>query len=149
MNVQGNGLASLTRKTLKSLLRTTSLWCAGRLGNCPTTVSRFRFTCLWCRWRREWYGKFEKPPFWIEYTYACPVCVRLMKSVERRGLLFTAPHGRMLKVTVHRTLKIDPRGHLTSLRCAVVMVLDKVMKRLGYVKPFVEFCELFANYPTW
>jgi hypothetical protein len=46
-------------------------------------------------------------------------------------------------------LKIDPRGHFAMMRCAAIMFFDKIMQFLGYRKPFAEFCEFFANYPTW
>lgn len=46
-------------------------------------------------------------------------------------------------------LKIDPRGHFTMLRCAGIKVLDRIMQWVGYRKPFAEFCEFLAVYPTW
>jgi len=124
------------------------LWCAGKLGNCPKWVKRFRFTCFYCRWRRQLYGKYSDPPFWIDYTYKSSVRTRLVDRYVKNGLIFEVRDGRPLKVTTYKTLKIDPRGHFTSLRCAIIIVLDEVMKALHVGKPLVEFCEFFANYPT-
>jgi len=56
-------------------------------------------------------------------------------------------------------LQIDPRGHFTLLRCSAIMVFDRLLKKvLGWKflkrfrqlrKPWVEFAEFCANYPTW
>lgn len=125
------------------------LCCAGKLGNCPEDITRFRFTCLSCRWRRRFYGKFVDPPFWIEYTYKSQVREELVDYFVNDGLVFTAADGGKLKHISYPKLKIDPRGHFTSLRCAIIIVLDEVMKATHVGKPLVEFCEFFANYPTW
>ena len=124
------------------------LWCAGKLGNCPKTVKRFRFTCLACRWRRRFYGKFSDPPYWINYTYVSSVRKQLVNCFVQDGLTFKARTGGQLETTTWTTLIIDPRGHFTSLRCAIIMVLDWFMKALHIEKPLAEFCEFFANYPT-
>jgi len=65
------------------------------------------------------------------------------------GLMFFRRDGGKLRVTLFQTLKIDPRGHFTRLRCSIIIVLDKIMERVGYRKPLVEICEFFANYPVW
>lgn len=75
--------------------------------------------------------------------------VELVDSYVQGGLVFTARNGGKLKVEHFKTLKIDPRGHFTSLRCAIIVMLDNLMERLGIWKPFAEFCEFFANYPNW
>jgi len=124
------------------------LWCAGKLGNCPETVKRFRFTCLFCRWRRRLYGKFSDPPYWIDYTYESSIRERFVSRYVKNGLIFRVRDGRPLKVTSYRTLKIDPRGHFTSLRCAIIIILDSIMNVLHVGKPLVEVCEFFANHPT-
>lgn len=121
--------------------------CAGKLGNCPTSLTRFRFTCLSCRWRRQFYGSYCKPPFWIEYTYKSFFDVFYMKQHIQDGLIVEASNGSMMKITKYDHINIDPRGHFTSLRCAIIIMLDKVMGRLHIRKPLVEFCEFFANYP--
>ena len=125
------------------------LWCAGKLGSCPEDVDRFRFTCLFCRWRRRYYGKFTDPTFWIEYAYKSQICEEIVDYFVKDGLIFTATNGGKLRHTIYPTVKIDPRGHFTSLRCATIIVLDEIMKALGVGKPLVEFCEFLANYPTW
>lgn len=127
------------------------LGCAGKLGNCPDVASaRPRFTCLYCRWRRREYKNFIDPPFWITYTYKSIIQTHLVRGYMKNGLLFEARDGRPLKVTTYKTLKIDPRGHFTGLRCATIIVLDLVMTALHiHVKPLVELCEFMSCYPTF
>ena len=51
---------------------------------------------------------------------------------------------------VERNIMIDPRGHFLGLRCATIITFTKIIgvcRRLE--KPFLEFAEFFANYPTW
>lgn len=126
-----------------------TLWCAGKLGNCPSNLTRFRFTCLYCRWRRHYYGKFTVPPFWIEYVYKSLFTVQFVNQLRRGNIVYKAPEGKKLKYTRRVTLKIDPRGCFTAVRCAIIMVLDNLMKKFHIKKPLAEFCELFANYPVW
>jgi hypothetical protein len=126
------------------------LWCAGRLGNCPKSVKSFRIvTCLICRWRRRFYGKFHDPPFWIEYTYKSYWREEFVFRLVLGGLEFTRSDGGLLKHIVPRHVFIDPRGSFTSLRYAAIIVLDNLMKAFNVKKPLVEFCEFLANYPTW
>lgn len=131
-----------------------SLWCAGKLENCPSVAkTRFRFCCLYCRWRRKFYGRWTDPPDWIQYTYtAIPPTVRLVDVVVHNGVELHAPAGKKLKVTSYKHVWIDPRGHFTALRCAGIMIVDRIMKVwFGLVhgtKPFAEICEFLANYPT-
>ena len=117
------------------------LWCAGKLGNCPKTVNRFRWTCLHCLWRRRYLGKFIDPPYWIDYTP--PWSVTYYVAVNEKGEIIA-------KKTNWFTYHIDPRGHFTSFRCAAIVALDKIMAKIKRVRyPFREFCEFFAHYPTW
>lgn len=130
---------------MTALLR---LWCAGKLGNCPKGLNRFRFTCLYCRWRRQYYGNFHPPPFWIKYTYKSLWHEEFVTRLVQNGLEFTRKDGGLFKHVKSINVKIDPRGHFTSLRCAAIIVLDGIMKVSNVKKPLVEFCEFLANYPT-
>jgi hypothetical protein len=127
------------------------MWCAGRLGNCPTRVAsrRFRFTCLYCRWRRQWLGKYTPPKFWIKYTYRSLYRTERVKHYIAEGKEYSRVDGGDIIITKSHTLRIDPRGHFTSLRIAAIIVLDKTMKLTKQYKPFVEWAELLANYPNW
>lgn len=126
------------------------LWCAGKLGNCPKDVKRFRFlTCLGCRWRRRFYGKYRNPPFWISYVYKSSISTSIVGFAVINGVKYRSADGGGLKRTTWFELRIDPRGHFTMFRCASIIVLDSVMMVLGHRKPFVEFCEFLAHYPTW
>lgn len=52
--------------------------------------------------------------------------------------------------TYWHTYNIDPRGHFTSLRCAIIVGLNKIMAKIKLVRyPLREVCEFFANYPIW
>ena len=140
-----------------------SLWCAGKLGNCPEVAKkRFRFTCLYCRWRRAYYGKWKKPPYFIDYTYTSLVTSRLCDAFIHDGKEYRRADGGKFLHTFYLTCWIDPRGHFTQLRCCAIIVLDKIMKlfakddvkqfhvKKGWLwKPLAELCELLANYPTW
>lgn len=115
------------------------LWCAGILCKYPE-LKRFRFSCLYCRYRRKYLGKWTLPPYWIDYTVPWTLgysaIVKEQKLVALRKMWFY--------------LKIDPRGHFTLLRCSAIVALDKIMKRFRWTeKPLMEFCELLANYPVW
>lgn len=125
------------------------LSCAGKLGNCPKTVNRFRFTCLFCRWRRSYYNKFVEPPFYIKYTYKSLFREEIVTRIVLDGLEFRRRDGGKLKHKIFQYVTIDPRGHFTYLRCAAIMVLDNIMKAFSIGKPLVELCEFLANYPTW
>jgi len=128
-----------------------ALWCAGKLGNCPAKLARkrFRFTCLYCRWRRLFYGKFVYPPFWIHYTFKAQFQITLTNCyVSDNNTTYKSQSGKQFELVSWRTLHIDPRGHFTPLRCAIIIILDNIMKTLHIEKPLTEFCEFFANYPT-
>lgn len=118
----------------------TRLWCAGKL--CPhPELKRFHFTCLYCRPRRRHLGKWTRPPRWINYTNPW--------KVEHFAFLDKQNHPQSY-VTMWHTIEIDPRGHFTMLRCAIIVALDKIMNRFRRTeKPLMEFCEFFANYPIW
>lgn len=127
-----------------------SLWCAGKLckgADGEAAKRRFRFTCLCCRWRRKYLGKFVDPPYWIHYTYLSQYQTRIVDSYKHNGYVYRLKSGKKLQVTTYSTLKIDPRGHFTALRCAVIIALDKIMKQFHIGKPLVEICEFLANYP--
>lgn len=95
------------------------------------------------------YKGWTNPPFWITYTY--PWSVKLYFTM-RRG---EAP----VTVIKEQTLLIDPRGHFTRLRCAAILTLDKLLKRIrkwfpepffrNGRKPLIEICEFLASYPSW
>jgi hypothetical protein len=65
------------------------------------------------------------------------------------GVKYELASGRLFKRTVSPFCMIDPRGHFTMIRSSLIMVIDKIMCLIGYRKPFPEFCEFLANYPTW
>jgi len=118
------------------------LWCAGKLAakingkieRCPSDVNRFRFSCLACRLRRFYYGRYHTPPYNLEYTF--------------RSFAYQIRVGSIL-YTWYPHLNIDPRGHFTMLRVAFIKVVDSIMLKLKRTKPLIEFAEFAANYPTW
>lgn len=126
-----------------------ALWCANKLGNCPSIAkTRFRFTCLYCRWRRRLYGKYKTPDYYIHYTYRSLGCRKILsRCIILNGVEYTRSDGGFLTYTENRTLHIDPRGHYTRVRCAAIQVLDKIMLLTKQGKPFAEICEFLANYP--
>jgi hypothetical protein len=109
-------------------------------------VRRFHVpTCLFCRWRREARGKYHNPAYWIDYVY-------LSMS------WFYAPAYKVVNgkaffgwVQVPTTLKIDPRGHFTMIRCSVIVALDKLAVKLKLKDNhrIANICEFLACYPTW
>lgn len=118
----------------------TRLWCAGIL--CPfPELKRFHLTCFYCRWRRAYLGKWTIPPYWIDYTIPWNLVTWIALNEKGEAV------GHHLQ---WRTLKIDPRGHFTMLRCSAIVTLDKIMLHFRRSKkPLMEFCEFLANYPTW
>lgn len=137
------------------------MWCAGKLGNCnigkatevmpanPNELKRFHLTCIYCRWRRTYLGKYKKPKRWITYTYLNHSVTYLTSAYKHGGYVYRLSNGGKLKITIYFTLKIDPRGHFTPLRCAAIVTLDKLIKLCRTKKPFVEIAEFISNYPTW
>jgi hypothetical protein len=116
------------------------LWCSNRLnvvgiGKCAETGNRFKFSCLACRMRRNFYGKFTLPPYYIQYTYHS---FHFEKQLGNGKVLFQFPY-----------VLVDPRGSFLSVRVAFIRVMDNVMKLFRRTKPFIEFAEFAANYPTW
>jgi hypothetical protein len=83
------------------------------------------------------------PPYWIKYCYLSPVRTVTVYKFAFNGKTYLA------KDIAYPTVNIDPRGHFTMIRCSIIIMLDKLMVHIGFRKPFVEFCELLANYPTW
>ena len=65
---------------------------------------RFHITCLWCRLRRIWLGKWTAPTRWVKLD--------LPWSFIESGESFT--------------LLIDPRGRFKMLRCSAILVLMKI-----------------------
>lgn len=129
--------------------------CAGKLGNCPKHLKRFSFTCLYCRWRRMHYGKWTLPPFWIDYTIPWFIL---------RYIVLNQKTGEVKVIQTWKTLKIDPRGHLVKLRCAIIATILRLAKPfscfywyergvgLGLIKASgfirrksIALCELFAS----
>lgn len=94
-------------------------------------------------------GKFEYPPYWIHYTYKSFFTEKLVDSYVIENKVYSMRDGGKLKVTLFETLHIDSRGHFTGLRCAIIVMLDKIMYKLKIGKPLAELCEFFASYPTW
>jgi hypothetical protein len=131
-----------------------SLWCARRLtvrgiGTCPQDVYRFKFSCLFCRIRRAFYGKFTKPQQYVKYTYRNVVFRYLVDRYIADGFEYRSASGKKLLVTRTCHVLIDPRGHFTRLRCAIIQVLDSLMGLVKRTKPLIEFAEFLANFPTW
>lgn len=126
------------------------LGCANKLGNCPkVALKRFRFTCLYCRWRRREYEHFVDPPYWINYTLKSTYTVKLVDFLIFGGVKYVSSEGKKLEHTSWHTVHIDPRGHFTSLRSAVIIVLDAIMAITGIRKPLLELCEFMSCYPTF
>jgi len=86
-------------------------------------------------------GKWTVPSYMIDYT--------MPHSVQRYALVTS--EGKILAYkTVWETVKVDPRGHFTMLRCSFIICLVKIIGRFRRAKkPLQEFCEILANYPTW
>lgn len=132
---------------IKRLLALTALPCLGKLGNCPEESSkRFHFTCFHCRWRRKQFNGWTEPPYWVTYLY--PWTTRF-KTVLINGCRYNLPPNmNFQKLT---WLMIDPRGHFTMLRCATIIVIDKIQKRSPRLRDLglMRVCEFFASYPSW
>jgi hypothetical protein len=123
----------------------TKLWCADEL--CRTHLTRFDFSCLACRLRRRWYGKYKIPPYYIKYTYRYLPPLTLIGDAYQNpdGSIIRAVHGK-IKVTRLVYVLIDP-GRFLQLRCSTIIVLDHIMGFFKRGKPFIEFAEFIANYP--
>jgi len=84
---------------------------------------------------------WKDPPFWIDYTMTWNI---------KRDLLYNLKTGQKLVRTSYWTVNIDPRGHFTKVRCAAIMVFDKILKKIHRLeKPLIEFCMFLGCYPTW
>jgi len=54
------------------------------------------------------------------------------------------------KARTTRIFFIDPRGHFTALRCAIIKAFDQIMQYDSHLVWFFgHLCEVIANYPTW
>lgn len=146
------------------------LGCLGVKG-CDAKTPRIHFTCIYCRTRRRLLGKYKEPRNWIFYTYLSWWAINYVKQYVENGKIYSRSDGGWLKVEHPYTLHIDPRGHFTMIRCAIIILLDRYMlkhgssyskivrntngevTRIGYAhglrKPWAEICEFLANYPTW
>jgi hypothetical protein len=117
---------------------------------CPASVKSFHvLSCLFCRLRRKYYGKFSEPSYYIKYTYKSVVKHFLVDYYVNGGYMYRSLSGRKLYVKRHYHVLIDPRGHFMRVRCAGIQVLDVIMGLFKRTKPFIEFAEFLANYPTW
>jgi hypothetical protein len=127
------------------------LWCANQMCG-PTLdpndrVTRFDFSCLACRLRRRWYGKYKIPQHYLKYTYRSVVDVMIADAYQApNGLILMAENGGKIKVTRHIHVLIDP-GRFLVMRLSIIRVLDQIIGLTKHRKPFVEFAEFFANYP--
>lgn len=110
-------------------------------------IKRFHVpTCLFCRWRRERMGKWIKPAYFIDYVY--------LSMDWLYGPLVASVNGKHFILgyqQVPTTLKIDPRGHFTMLRCSAIVALDKLAYKLKLRNNhrLANICEFIACYPTW
>lgn len=102
--------------------------CAGKLGNCPQNLKRFHLTCLKCRQRWKYTGKWTNPPYWIEYAK-----------------IWHFKHTHRLNRVCVFILLIDPRGHLLQLRCAVIVALLRLAELLPMRLP--NRCHCHRCYP--
>jgi hypothetical protein len=121
------------------------LWCAGVM--CATKIRRFRFSCLTCRLRRRWYGKYEVPSFYLKYTYKHTGCIL-------EGYMYEALDGKRYcaddggKIVVYRSYHVlVDSGRLLHFRLCFIRILDQIMGFTRHNKPFIEFAEFLANYP--
>jgi len=85
---------------------------------------------------------WQEPSYWVTYT---PVWV-----VEKYAVVSRETGKVMFIKTNYRSFRIDPRGHFLMFRCAAIAVFMKIVGSWRWLgKPFWEFAEFFANYPTW
>jgi hypothetical protein len=134
------------------LLKLPKLWCAATLitslGACPKDVDRFRFTCLSCRLRRQYYGRFKEPAYYVKYTFKSILLWYLLDSYVVGRYKYTSRSGRPLILKRRHFLRVDPRGHFLAWRMAAIKVLDCMMMWIRpRTRPLVEFAEFLANYP--
>jgi hypothetical protein len=110
-------------------------------------IKRFHVpTCLFCRWRRAQSGHYTVPKYFIEYIY---LSMQWLYSP-----VVATVNGKQYFVgwrQVPTTLKIDPRGHFTNLRCFTIVALDKLFKKMKITNShrLANVCEFLACYPTW
>jgi hypothetical protein len=146
--------------------------CLGKLAGCGAEKNpRFHVTCLWCRTRRRFIGKFTEPPYWVFYTYTSWWAVNYVRKHVVGDRVIMRSDGGWFKIEYPYRLRIDPRGHFLMPRCAVIIWIDRLMlkfgvgykktvrnqkgevvrfgKGRGMRKPWAEICEFLANYPVW
>lgn len=102
-------------------------------------IHRFHVTCLWCRQRRNLNLKS-----WITYGYLS------MTKFPATAYCESNPEFTFT-VMLPRYLMIDRKGHLTGLRCACIVALDKAAFKLKIINNHLlaNICEFLANYPWW
>lgn len=91
-------------------------------------------------------GKWTESPHYINYGYLSmpkhPARAYKVDRIDHKIYPFT--------VLLPPTLKIDPRGHFTMLRCACIVWLDRVALKFRLMRERVaNLCELLANYPNF
>jgi hypothetical protein len=90
-------------------------------------------------------GKFTVPKYWIDYVY--------LSMTWFWSPAYKRVNGQILIgwTQVPTTLKIDPRGHFTMIRCSVIVALDRlaVKLKLRDNHRLANICEFLACYPTW
>jgi hypothetical protein len=128
------------------------LWCAGKL--CSADVVRFDFSCLACRMRRRWYGKYQIPNVYLKYVYK-HLYHEFVVDVyyDRASSTFqVAENNGRLRVKRFFYVLIDP-GRFLMFRYATIKVFDRFIGFFSFYspwfgsKPWIEFAEFFANYP--
>ena len=121
-----------------------ALPCASTHWGCRDTKRFHVPTCLFCRWRRKAAGKYTEPKQMFHYVYwSMPYTYAPLVSKDSGVQVGWA--------MVPTTLLIDPRGHFTQVRCAAIMLVDRLMVKLKLFGSHraANVCEFLANYPTW
>jgi hypothetical protein len=129
------------------------LSCSGVL--CEYHLHYVHMTCCYCRLRRKALGKYRHPSYFIQYIYKASIkTFQTTRYIDDQIRIDGKLHGgkeytskQPFTVTQFYGCRIDPRGYFTKLRCATIIVLDNIMLLTHRMKPWVEVCELLANYP--
>ena len=82
-------------------------------------------------------------PDYVEYTYT--------------SFCYVQPIGNGRFIIKFPHVLVDPRGHFLMLRCAGIIVLDKIIRLARKInlhprhqcRPWVELAEFLANFPVW
>lgn len=91
-------------------------------------------------------GKYTEPPYYINYAYlSLPKKKATAFKIDRE-----TKKAYRFTMMVPQTLKIDPRGHFTMLRCSAIIFFDRVMVKFKFTRArLANLCELLANYPNF